>query len=105
MRITKRPSLEGSPERTASSAPFGNVGGAGPHLRSPELMGIFMSSAMAALHAKTIAKAINGRGITTSFLMKVSFCSSGELSQLMFTCVLHLIAGLTIFSDANAQGN
>jgi hypothetical protein len=33
-------------------------------------MGIFISSAMAALHAKTIAKAINGRGITTSFLVK-----------------------------------
>src|SRR4029077_17304329 len=70
MRITKRPSLEGSPERTAISAPFGNVGGAGPHLTSPELMGIFISSAMAALHTKTIAKAINRRGITTSFLVK-----------------------------------
>jgi hypothetical protein len=53
-------------------------------------MGIFISSAMAALHAKTIAKAINRRGMTTSFFGEASFCSSGEPSQLMVTCWLAL---------------
>jgi hypothetical protein len=49
------------------------VGGAGPQLRSPELIGIFISSATAVFaHANTKAKAINRRGMVTSF-----FGSSG----------------------------
>jgi hypothetical protein len=60
--ITYGASLDGSPDKTAISAPLGNTGGAGPHLKSsPELVGIFISSAPSAVfaHAKIKTKAMN----------------------------------------------
>src|SRR3954447_13250415 len=83
--MTNGPSFEGSPERTAMSAPFGKLGGAGPHLRSPEFIGIFISSAMAVVaHARTKAKAVNLRGMIASVFGRSVSCASGEPSQLLF---------------------
>jgi hypothetical protein len=46
--------------------------------------------AMFTLHAKTKAKVINRRGMTTSFFGEVSFCASGGPSQRMFNSPLPL---------------
>src|SRR5215211_4682927 len=49
---------------TLISAPFGKVGGAGPHFRSPEFIGIFISLAIAVLaHARTKTKTVHRRGM------------------------------------------
>ena len=69
--VTVRHLQAESPDRTVISAPFGNTCGAGLHLISPEFIGIFMSSAKAALApANTKAKAINRRGIVPSLILK-----------------------------------
>src|SRR3954466_7501072 len=46
-RIANRPSFEGSPYKTATCAPFGMDGGAGPHFISPVASILCSSSARA----------------------------------------------------------
>src|SRR5215475_14206839 len=52
MRITYRPSLDGSPANTAICAPFGNAGGAGPHFNWSAETATWSSAAFAGIDAK-----------------------------------------------------
>src|SRR5262249_55072791 len=52
MRITYRPSLDGSPANTAICAPFGSAGGAGPHFNWSAETATWSSAAIAGIDAK-----------------------------------------------------
>src|SRR5215475_15326303 len=72
MRITYRPSLDGSPANTAICAPFGNAGGAGPHFNWSAETATWSSAAIAGIDAKPATNNVVTKAIRNMLILPIA---------------------------------